>query len=111
VKEAALIRVVTRADNHLLLGIQGVGAGTAELSAGFSLALRWAATRGRRRNDPFSPDSERRSSGERLHALERSHARLVPAASDTPGLFERPRSARCREGMGSHYRTRKMVNR
>ena len=38
-KEAGFIRVVARADNHLLLGIQGVGAGIAELSAGFSLAL------------------------------------------------------------------------
>ena len=36
-KEAGFIRVVARADNHLLLGIQGVGGGIAELSAGFSL--------------------------------------------------------------------------
>jgi dihydrolipoamide dehydrogenase len=43
VKEAAFIRVVARADNHLLLGIQGVGAGIAELSAGFSLALEMGA--------------------------------------------------------------------
>jgi dihydrolipoamide dehydrogenase len=42
-KEAGFIRVVARADNHLLLGIQGVGAGIAELSAGFSLALEMAA--------------------------------------------------------------------
>ena len=35
--EAGFIRVVARADNHVLLGIQGVGAGIAELSAGFSL--------------------------------------------------------------------------
>jgi len=32
-----------RADNHLLLGIQGVGAGIAELSAAFSLALEMGA--------------------------------------------------------------------
>jgi dihydrolipoamide dehydrogenase len=41
--EAGFIRVVARADNHLLLGIQGVGAGIAELSAGFSLALEMGA--------------------------------------------------------------------
>ena len=41
--EAGFIRVVARADNHLLLGIQGVGSGIAELSAGFSLALEMAA--------------------------------------------------------------------
>jgi dihydrolipoamide dehydrogenase len=42
-KEAGFIRVVARADNHLLLGIQGVGARLAELSAGFSLALEMGA--------------------------------------------------------------------
>jgi dihydrolipoamide dehydrogenase len=42
-KEAGFIRVVARADNHLLLGVQGVGAGIAELSASFSLALEMAA--------------------------------------------------------------------
>jgi dihydrolipoamide dehydrogenase len=41
--EAGFIRVVARADNHLLLGIQGVGTGIAELSAGFSLALEMGA--------------------------------------------------------------------
>jgi dihydrolipoamide dehydrogenase len=41
--EDGFIRVVARADNHLLLGIQGVGAGIAELSAGFSLALEMGA--------------------------------------------------------------------
>jgi dihydrolipoamide dehydrogenase len=41
--EAGFIRVVARADNHLLLGIQAVGAGIAELSAGFSLALEMGA--------------------------------------------------------------------
>jgi dihydrolipoamide dehydrogenase len=39
VGEAGFIRVVARADNHLVLGIQAVGTGIAELSAGFSLAL------------------------------------------------------------------------
>jgi dihydrolipoamide dehydrogenase len=33
------VRVVARADNHLLLGIQAVGCGVAELAAGFALAL------------------------------------------------------------------------
>jgi dihydrolipoamide dehydrogenase len=42
-KEAGFIRVVARADNHLLLGIQAVGGGIAELSAGFSLALEMGA--------------------------------------------------------------------
>src|SRR5215212_3926563 len=37
------IRIVARADNHVLLGIQGVGAGVAELSASFSLALEMGA--------------------------------------------------------------------
>jgi len=32
-QEAGFIRVVARSDNHLVLGIQGVGAGIAELSA------------------------------------------------------------------------------
>jgi dihydrolipoamide dehydrogenase len=41
--EAGFIRVVGRADNHLLLGIQGVGAGISELSAAFSLALEMSA--------------------------------------------------------------------
>ncbi len=42
-REVGFIRVVARADNHLLLGIQGVGAGIAELSAVFSLALEMGA--------------------------------------------------------------------
>jgi dihydrolipoamide dehydrogenase len=42
-KEAGFIRVVARADNNLLLGIQAVGGGIAELSAGFSLALEMGA--------------------------------------------------------------------
>ncbi len=37
------VRVVARADNHLLLGIQAVGRGVAELSAGFALALEMGA--------------------------------------------------------------------
>ena len=41
--EAGFIRMVARADNHLLLGIQGVGAGIAELSATFSLAIEMGA--------------------------------------------------------------------
>jgi dihydrolipoamide dehydrogenase len=41
--EAGFIRVVARADNHLLLGIQAVGADIAELSATFGLALEMGA--------------------------------------------------------------------
>ena len=41
--DAGFIRVIARADNHILLGIQGVGAGIAELSAGFGLALEMGA--------------------------------------------------------------------
>jgi dihydrolipoamide dehydrogenase len=42
-REDGFIRIVARADNHVLLGIQGVGAGIAELSAAFSLAIEMAA--------------------------------------------------------------------
>jgi dihydrolipoamide dehydrogenase len=42
-REDGFIRTVVRTDNHLLLGIQGVGAGIAELSAAFSLALEMGA--------------------------------------------------------------------
>jgi dihydrolipoamide dehydrogenase len=41
--EGGFIRVVALADNHLLLGIQAVGAGIAELSATFGLALEMGA--------------------------------------------------------------------
>jgi dihydrolipoamide dehydrogenase len=41
--DAGFIRMVARADNHLLLGIQGVGAGISELSAAFSLAIEMGA--------------------------------------------------------------------
>ena len=41
--EAGFIRVVARADNHLLLGVQAVGADIAELSSTFSLALEMGA--------------------------------------------------------------------
>jgi dihydrolipoyl dehydrogenase len=42
-QEAGFIRVVARSDNHLVLGIQAVGAGIAELSAAFSLAMEMGA--------------------------------------------------------------------
>ena len=38
-KEVGFIRVVARADNHLIIGIQGVGDGISELGGGFSLAI------------------------------------------------------------------------
>jgi dihydrolipoamide dehydrogenase len=41
--DSGFVRMVARADNHLLLGIQGVGAGISELSAAFSLAIEMGA--------------------------------------------------------------------
>lgn len=41
--EEGFVRCVARADNHLLLGIQAVGKGVAELSAAFALALEMGA--------------------------------------------------------------------
>ena len=40
---AGFVRVVARADNHLILGLQAVGAGVSELSAAFGLALEMGA--------------------------------------------------------------------
>ncbi|MDO5648133.1 dihydrolipoyl dehydrogenase [Paracoccus sp. (in: a-proteobacteria)] len=37
--EAGFVRVVARADNHLILGVQAVGGGVSELSAAFALAI------------------------------------------------------------------------
>jgi dihydrolipoamide dehydrogenase len=42
-QEEGMIRVVARADNHVVLGIQAVGGGVAELSAAFALALEMGA--------------------------------------------------------------------
>jgi dihydrolipoamide dehydrogenase len=42
-RDDGFIRTVARVDNHVLLGIQGVGVGLAELSAAFSLALEMGA--------------------------------------------------------------------
>jgi dihydrolipoamide dehydrogenase len=42
-RDDGFVRVVARADNHLILGIQAVGAGVAELSASFGLALEMGA--------------------------------------------------------------------
>jgi dihydrolipoamide dehydrogenase len=44
VGEEGFIRVIARADNHLVLGIQAVGQGVSELSAAFSLAIEMGAT-------------------------------------------------------------------
>jgi dihydrolipoamide dehydrogenase len=41
--EGGFIRVIARSDNHILLGIQAVGADVAELSASFGLALEMGA--------------------------------------------------------------------
>jgi dihydrolipoamide dehydrogenase len=42
-REDGFIRMVARADNHVVLGISGVGAGISELSAVFSLAIEMGA--------------------------------------------------------------------
>jgi len=41
--EEGFVRVVARADNHLVLGIAAVGAGVSELSASFGLAIEMGA--------------------------------------------------------------------
>ncbi|WP_296743110.1 dihydrolipoyl dehydrogenase [Mesorhizobium sp.] len=41
--EDGFVRVIARADNHLVLGIQAVGQGVSELSAAFGLALEMGA--------------------------------------------------------------------
>jgi len=41
--EDGFVRVVARADDHLVLGIQAVGQGVSELSAGFGLAIEMGA--------------------------------------------------------------------
>jgi dihydrolipoamide dehydrogenase len=42
--EDGFVRVVARADNHLVLGIQAVGQGVSELSTAFGLAIEMGAT-------------------------------------------------------------------
>ncbi|GAB5507520.1 MAG: dihydrolipoyl dehydrogenase [Rhizobiaceae bacterium] len=42
--EAGLVRIVARADNHLVLGIQAVGQGVSELATAFGLAIEMGAT-------------------------------------------------------------------
>ena len=42
-REDGMIRVVARASDHVILGFQAVGAGVAELSAAFSLAIEMGA--------------------------------------------------------------------
>jgi dihydrolipoamide dehydrogenase len=41
--EDGFVRIVARADNHLVLGIQAVGQGVSELSAAFGLAIEMGA--------------------------------------------------------------------
>ena len=43
VGEDGFVRVVARAEDHLLLGVQAVGQGVSELAAGFGLALEMGA--------------------------------------------------------------------
>ena len=42
-REDGMIRVIARADNHVILGIQGVGVGISELSAAFAQAIEMGA--------------------------------------------------------------------
>jgi len=42
-REDGFVRVVAREDNHLLLGVQAVGAHVSEMAAGFALALEMGA--------------------------------------------------------------------
>ena len=42
--EDGFVRIVARADNHVVLGLQAVGQGVSELSAGFALALEMGTT-------------------------------------------------------------------
>jgi dihydrolipoamide dehydrogenase len=41
--EDGFVRIVARADNHLILGMQAVGQGVSELSAAFGLAIEMGA--------------------------------------------------------------------
>ncbi len=41
--DTGFVRVIARADNHIVLGIQAVGVGVAELSAAFALAIEMGA--------------------------------------------------------------------
>jgi dihydrolipoamide dehydrogenase len=41
--DEGFVRIVARADNHVVLGVQAVGAGVSELSSAFSLALEMGA--------------------------------------------------------------------
>lgn len=42
-REEGFVRVIARADNHLVLGIQAVGAGISELSSAFAIAIEMGA--------------------------------------------------------------------
>ena len=42
-RDDGFLRIVARADNHVVLGVQAVGAGVSELSAAFALALEMGA--------------------------------------------------------------------
>src|SRR6185437_725266 len=42
-RDDGFVRIVARADNHVVLGLQAVGAGVSELSAAFALALEMGA--------------------------------------------------------------------
>jgi dihydrolipoamide dehydrogenase len=65
--EEGFVRVVARADNHLVLGIQAVGDGIAELAAAFGLALEMGA----RLEDIAGTIHAHPSRGEALHEASR----------------------------------------
>ncbi len=81
-QDAGFIRVVARADNHLILGIQGVGAGIAELSAAFAMALEMGA----RLEDvaaiihahPTQSEAFMEAARNALNQMSHAHAQLSP---------------------------------
>ena len=86
--EAGFIRVVARADNHLLLGIQGVGAGIAELSAAFGLALEMGARlEDIAADDSCPPDAGRGAYGVRAQGARLSDPPLTANPVDCLGVL------------------------
>ena len=58
--DEGFVRIVARADNHVVLGVHAVGQGVSELSSAFSLgAGDGRAPRRRRAHDPRPPDARR----------------------------------------------------
>ena len=58
--DEGFVRIVARKDNHVVLGVQAVGAGVSELSSAFSLAIEMGARlEDVALTDPRPPDPER----------------------------------------------------